>query len=80
VLAVSTTAPQRIYRFDMKNRVLEAYTVLNIFGSNIGVTAPKNIAYTSYIDGTTKLSFIILVVPNTSASLSHNMFSLPITR
>lgn len=76
----ATPIAQRMYRFDMKNRVLEQSTFLriNVFTSVIAQN-PKRLAYTVFIDGNTKLSFIYYNVLN-SVSTLQLMFGLPITR
>lgn len=78
ILPSVATAPQRVVRFDMKNRVLEPYTTLKVPNNVTPAIAPKMLAYTVFIDGNTKLAFIIDM--QTGSSIANLSFGLPITR
>lgn len=76
----TTTAPLQIVRFDMKNRILEPYS--SIRNTNlIDTSNSKNMAYTVFVDGNTKLSFIFYgnTVPAGIPPVTC-MYGLPITR
>ncbi|MCZ7404278.1 MAG: hypothetical protein O8C67_05015 [Candidatus Methanoperedens sp.] len=68
---INFNGTQRMFRFDMKYRMLEPFTYLKIAPS-MAVTVGQPMAVNSFIDGNTKLSFLYWVHPNTNA------FSVPI--
>ncbi len=74
--SITTSIPQKFYRFDMKNMVLEGFPVLKAFGNS----TPSNVKLLGtmhFIDGSTKLAFIVYFVPSSGVCA---MFGLPITR
>lgn len=69
----SSVSPQRTYRFDMKNRVLEQMTYLRPTIDSTNSQSVNALTTTVFIDGNTKLSFLYL-------KAFPAMFYLPITR
>jgi len=80
--AVGAITSIRTYRFDLKNRVLEPQTLLKpSLAVNDSGTNCKYMAQTVYVDGNTKLSFIIILAISTSQFVPASYtFGLPITR
>lgn len=75
---IQTAAPQKFYRFDMRNRVLEQMTILKIFVAQ-SASRYNFLGYTVFIDGNTKLSYIFYSQLQVG-SINVNLFGLPITR
>lgn len=75
-----SSVSQRYYRFDMKNNVLEEMTFLRV-PEFTNFSPYRMFAQTVFIDGSTKLTFLIrptsLIIAGTQASF---VFGLPITR
>jgi hypothetical protein len=70
---------QLFYRFDMQNRVLEPYSYLRAT-LPAGVGGTKGLGSTVFVDGNTKLSFIILSLNIASVAGAVYSAALPITR
>jgi hypothetical protein len=81
---VPNTGPQQFYRFDMKNRKMENFTSLRSTNSfyNYNYVDNQLMAITSYIDGNSKLSFLLFLQPNPNSTLApiafSNLFSCPV--
>jgi hypothetical protein len=54
---MSHNGTQRYYRFDVKNRVMEGFAWLRYAHST--VTVGEKMAATLFVDGSTKLGFVI---------------------
>lgn len=63
-LYISHNGTQRYYRFDVKNRVMEGFTWLRYGHSTVAVG--EKLATTLFIDGSTKLGFVIAQRHNAS--------------
>jgi len=73
--APSSPQGQDYYRFDVKNRVMESYVFRKFpFTNN---SEASRMGYTVFIDGNTKLSFIVHVLNGTG---NVPVFGLPISR
>jgi hypothetical protein len=81
--SITSLMTQYFFRFDMKNRVFEPYTMIRVPTSSTTVTGylGKTLAITHYQDGNTKLSFLIFQFNGQSLSgVNIPTYSLPITR
>lgn len=81
VNVTNVNQPQRLYRFDMRNSVLEMYGYLR-FPTISAITSPnfapyRTLAFTSFIDGSTKLGFLINT-PLATSNAQVLAFGLPI--
>jgi hypothetical protein len=76
---INKDSSQRFYRFDVQNRILEPMTFfrLAIAPQNAFGFPQKQLAHTVFVDGATKLSFLILVSSNPTFTLAM-AYALPI--
>lgn len=75
---ISPAGQNRFYRFDLKNRVLEPSTfIVEISGASF--TSSKQVAHTLFIDGGTKLAFVVFNPFSTTLGINF-MLSLSIQR
>jgi hypothetical protein len=77
---INQNLTNRFLRFDMKNRILEPMTFLRVPTITTSQNAFKKLAYSVFVDGSTKLSFLYFIDTNLASGSIPQFYGLPITR